>query len=702
MSADPRLPISAHDSQAPRGRFSVAMLFASAGGLVGFALGIIEGVLLFTTPRASGLLKPDTRYVVLFLAPLADAIPFATLGFLLGLPAVFLVRPRPALSRMLGSIGIGAAGAYLAWTLDWFRIGLGLIFPSRLEVRTPVVAFALFTAGAWAVLWFIREKLGVLRCSSRRHVALRIFQVTSAFATLCVAGIVLYAMNRPYPSSPPSTPVALRGRPNIVLIVMDTVRADHLSCYGYRRPTTPFIDSLAARGVMFQDAVAPTSWTLPALASIFTGLLPHQHGAGWAAAMSQQPWTLAKILRAMGYETSGFSANPFYGLGAWGLDHGFDEYMDDSYSVRHNLAVTFTGQTLYRFLYRSLLRYNQFNHRDAEDVNSDVLRWYQHRSNRPYFLFINYMDAHRPYLPPASYDHRFGRISKSLLARISASFPAGHPATLFSATENQQLIDAYDNSLAYLDTQMGRLVQTLLESPGGANTFVIITADHGEGFGDHGTYDHGYNLYSEVLHVPLIVQGPGVPAGRRIPDLVGTRRLFATVLDLAAGGKLPLSEASLQGYWQGTGAPQRQDVISELEVRTHSANRPAEISLRNQDWHLILDSRGSASLFNWQQDPEERLNQADVAGLLDLRASLNARLRAAVGQSVLPWLNLGYLKPLDLPGQAFIQQLAARKSPWPAAGRPIGSSQALFKHATSQKPNMPEQQERENLRSLPY
>jgi hypothetical protein len=143
-------------------------------------------------------------------------------------------------------------------------------------------------------------------------------------------------------------------------------------------------------------------------------------------------------------------------------------------------------------------------------------------------------------------------------------------------------------------------------------------------------------------------------------------------------------------------------VISELEVRTHSANHPAEISLRNQDWHLILDWRGSASLFNWQQDPEERLNQTDVAGLLPLRSSLNARLRAAVGQSVLPWLNLGYLKPLDLPDQTFIQQLAARKSPWPATGRPIGSSQALFKHAISQKPNMPEQQERENLRSLPY
>ncbi len=695
-------PTLKNGSLATPGRFSLALLFASAGGWVGLALGTIEGILLFTTPRASGLLKPDTHYVVLFLAPLADAIPFATLGFLLGLPAAFLVRPRPALSRTLGSIGLGAAGAYLAWMLDWFRIGIGVVFPSRLEIRTPVVAFALVTAAAWALLWLVRGKLGILHCKARRHIALRIFQATSASAALCVAGIVLYAMSRPYPSSPPSTPVAAQGRPNIILILMDTVRADHLSCYDYHRPTTPFIDSLAARGAMFEDAVAPTSWTLPALASIFTGLLPHQHGAGWAAAMSQQPWTLAKILRAMGYETAGFSANPFYGLGAWGLDHGFDEYIDDSYSVRHNLAVTFAGQTIYRFLYRSLVRYNQFNHRDAEDVNSDVLRWYQHRSNRPYFLFINYMDAHRPYLPPAPYNHRFGRISRSLLARISASLRAGHPATPFSAAENQQLMDAYDNSLAYLDQQIGRLVQTLLESPNGMNTFVIITSDHGEGFGEHGTYDHGYNLYREVLQVPLIVQGPGVPAGRRIPDLVGTRRLFATVLDLAAGGKLPLSEASLQVYWQLAGAPQRQDVISELEVRAHSANRPAEISLRNQDWHLILDSRGAASLFNWQQDLEERLNQANVAGLLNLRASLNARLRAAVGQSVLPWLNLGYLKPLNLPSQTFIQQLAARKSPWPGSGRPIGSSQALFNHAISQRPNAPKQPEEDDLRSLPY
>jgi arylsulfatase A-like enzyme len=687
--------------ESTRPRFYILLLFTSIGALTGFGVGGAEGILLFTVPRASGLLRPDIHYAVLFVAPLADVPPFAILGFLLGLPSALLAGKSLMANQSLAAIGFGLFVSYFAFLLDWFRIGIGLVFPSRIELRTFIAVFLVAAVVAWVALRLARPTRGFLCHSVHPHAAKVVFKLTGILAALCLAGILRYASRPPYPSSPPSLPGIGQGRPNIILIVMDTVRADHLSCYGYKRPTTPFIDSVAGRGVLFEDAIAPSSWTLPALASIFTGLEPHQHGASWARAVSQEPWTLAKILRAVGYETAGFSANPFYGLGAWGLSKGFNEYIDDSYSLRHSLAVTFAGQLIYRPIYRSMVRYNQFNHRNASDVNRDVLRWHARRSSRPYFLFINYMDAHRPYLPPAPYDHRFGVIPKRLLRRISGRLDEGRPKTRFSAVENQQLLTAYDNSLAYLDAQMGNLLNTLFDSPSGADTIVIVTADHGEGFGDHGTYDHGYNLYREVLQVPLIIEGPGIPAGKRIPELVGTRRLFATILDLAAGGKLPLGEASLERFWKAA-PPDEEAVISELEVRSHRLPRAAQISLSTEDWHYILDSGNSASLFNAPQDPAERLNLVKTPSLMPVRNALEEKLRAQIAHSTLPWLNLGYLKPLGQPGATFIEQLAARKFPWPESGRPIGTSQALFTHATSENPKLPTLQEDENLRSLPY
>ncbi|MGH9455253.1 MAG: sulfatase-like hydrolase/transferase, partial [Terriglobia bacterium] len=307
-----------------------------------------------------------------------------------------------------------------------------------------------------------------------------------------------------------------------------------------------------------------------------------------------------------------------------------------------------------------------------------------------------------PYLPPVPYDHRFGRVPGSLLARISGPLDRGRPAAPFSPSENQDLLDGYDNSLAYLDAQMGRLIRRLVKSPGGENTFIIITADHGEGFGEHGTYDHGFNLYREVLHVPLIVVGPGVPAGHRIPGLVATRQLFATVLNLASGEKLPLGAASLERFWQQGSKPENESVISELVVETPGANRPSMLSLRTPQWHFVRDTGGHTSLYNWQRDPAEHINQADVASLQSVRESLNQSLRSGLARSVLPWRNLRYFKPLDLSQQTFLQQIAARKTPWPDTGRPIGSSQTLFTHATTRKPNSPQRSEEDNLRSLPY
>ena len=177
-------------------------------------------------------------------------------------------------------------------------------------------------------------------------------------------------------------------------------------------------------------------------------------------------------------------------------------------------------------------RFNQFN---AHQLNEQIYHWFDHRSDRPFFLFVQYNDAHDPYEVPSPYNHLYGQISRETKFRLVA---AKLNRFDFSADQRKSLAAAYDNALTYTDSQMGELLQFLERSPQWSNTYVIITADHGEAFGEHHTYTHGWDLYREVVHVPLIVVGPGVPAGTTdyrhrqdaadIPDGFGMGRVKAS------------------------------------------------------------------------------------------------------------------------------------------------------------------------------
>lgn len=685
-------------------RWAMIPRLVAVGAGIGFFVGILEAALLYFIPRATGLIRPDVGPVIWFIAPLVDLLTGALLGLILGLACSF--RKAPVLAAVAAAIGLGLIGAFIAWLLDWFRIGVGVVFPRRLEFTTPLVCFLIIFAIALTLIAFLWRRVGRFFRTGRPLPLGRWSVAMLAVAIFLGCGIGFYALHRPYSYGPhPSEAAgAPPAHPNIVLIVLDTVRADHLSCYGHARPTTSHLDRLAAQGVRFENVIAPSSWTLPSIASIFTGLLPHQHGANWGVAMTAQPWTLAKILHSKGYETAGFNANPFYGLAGWRLDEGFGIYEDASYTLRHNLAVTQVGQSALRFLYDRLIRYNQFDHLTAADLNNEVMGWYRHRDrSQPYFLFINYMDAHRPYLPPAPYDHRFGKIPHYLLARVTETLKDGRPRHPYTEHEREELIDGYDNSLAYLDDQLGQLVHFLSAQPGGGNTIFIVTSDHGEGFGEHGTYDHGWNLYSEVLRVPLILWGPGIPAGTRVPDVVPNRRLFATVLDVALGLKGPISQASLRLYWTLGFKPQpwESETLSELVVYS-SGSDPASLSLTTPQWHFIQNSGGNAELFDRHNDPKEKTNLAAGPGMEDTVRDLKTALESRIAYSLLPWRSLASLSPLGKPGASFVQQISDQKLHAPAAGLPIGSAQAVFSH---QRPSLllkPNQQQQDILRSLPY
>jgi len=270
-----------------------------------------------------------------------------------------------------------------------------------------------------------------------------------------------------------------------LLVTIDTVRADHLGAYGYADAHTPAIDSLALRGVVFEQAYTPAPMTLPAHSTMMTGLLPPQHGArvNGVHKLDDEVTTLAERLSAEGYRTGGFVA-AFVLNRRFGLAQGFDQF-DDDLSNAYEQKVD-----------NGLARY-----RAGDQVVDSALEWLGEESEQPFFAWVHMYDAHFPW-----YAH--GQEAEST-----------EPGT-------------YDGEIAFVDSQVGRLVEWLEESGNQDNTIVIVVADHGEGLGDHHEIEHAYLLNEEVLHVPLIVVGPGVQAGHRVGALVTLEDLHPTLVEL--------------------------------------------------------------------------------------------------------------------------------------------------------------------------
>ena len=657
------------------------------------------------------LLMPHVAPSFWFFAPLLTSVAFGLLGLLAGFIATL---PK---SRFLGMVIIagfvGLAGAYLAMVLQFSQSG-SIWYPALKHFITRPIVFSMVFAWALAALWATRKPdspLGFLADAPQR---LWSGAVLGAMATLAVAVAVSHL-----PDHLTGSTVHARGRPqspNIVLIVWDTARADHFSSYGYFRNTTPNIDQFAKRGVLFENAISASSWTLPSTFSIFTGLLPHQHGAGTNRA--SEPRTLAEILRSGGYETAGFNANPYIGIIPSGVGRGFETYIDSTRSMGYSLAATRIGNEFIKPFSEEWFQRSRFNQFTAHQLNEEVYRWFDHRSDRPFFLFLNYNDSHDPYEVPSPYDHLYGHPSKNakhllLTAKLSR--------VSLSPGEREGVIAAYDNSLNYVDSQMGELLSFLERSPEWSNTYVIITSDHGEGFGEHHTYSHGWNLYRELIHVPLIVAGPGIPAGVRDTNTVRTRQIFATVLEWAGVKQAVVRLTSLTPLWAPGYSPTNPEepTLSELVVMWtepwgmgKSDNTPLYptphgfISITTREWQLIYrPGHGHNELYHWLTDPLEQQNLADLPENQALVKHLRASMLSIVERSYRPWRETSYLDGLS--GPDFSPDLEATKPNPSSLGGPLlslgaGAAQSLF----APNPGAPESNDKypddELLKSLPY
>jgi arylsulfatase A-like enzyme len=420
--------------------------------------------------------------------------------------------------------------------------------------------------------------------------------------------------------------------PSVLVIVADTLRADHLSAYGYARPTSPNIDRIAGQGVLFEQAFAASSWTAPSHASVLTGLYPSQHGVEWhhsAALVGARYPTLAEALRDRGYRTAAFSANIFWFTRARGFDRGFIRFEDYFRSIGDAADRPIYGRIVEKLVLRRLGFEDIPGRRRAADINRSLLRWIDRDPGRPFFAFLNYMDTHDPYLPPRPYRTRFSKLANPgglLNERVRREVPLG-------SEQQQGEIDAYDGAVAYVDDQIGMLVQGLRHRGLADRTLLVITADHGESLGERGLFLHANGLSPQELHVPLIFVQPGrLPSAARVARPVTNAALPASVMDLVGGDPSVFRARSLRPLWENPGGqPNWPDPIAEIAripwaLPKAPARRGWMKAMVTPRWYYVLHQESGAELYDRETDPGQRVNLAQQRDMSPLVGNLNAQL----------------------------------------------------------------------------
>ncbi|MCL4524484.1 MAG: sulfatase [Acidobacteria bacterium] len=414
------------------------------------------------------------------------------------------------------------------------------------------------------------------------------------------------------------------GAPNVLVIVMDTARADHLSLHGYARPTTPKLDRWAQRGTVFDNAWSTSSWTHPAHASLLTGRPAYEHGADRGTRLDARYPVLGEFFVSHGYRTAAFSANDIWISPEYGFGRGFQRFR--VYNIWSLAARTVYGRKIYSFLTERLHKYDLPVRRNAAVVNKDVLQWLDENSGRPFFALINYFDAHDPYWPTPEY-----------AAKFAGQDP---PGFVPGAERYKRAINNYDGLLAYLDDQIDALFSELARRGLAENTIVVLTSDHGESLGNHGEPQHGKNLYQEVMRVHLVVVGRGrVAAARRVDAPVSLSNIPATLAELLGWEKdSPFPGPSFASFLQPQAPaemPPDETVLGELKAIGGAVTMK---SLVNREWQYIWNAKGGREeLYRLQEDPKELTDLAQTpegrAAVLEFREKLRAIFPALPIQS---------------------------------------------------------------------
>jgi arylsulfatase A-like enzyme len=371
-------------------------------------------------------------------------------------------------------------------------------------------------------------------------------------------------------------------RPSVLLVTLDTTRPDHLGCYGYARPTSPKLDELCADAVVYSRAYSTSSWTLPAHASLFTGRFPVSHGARYdpegslvladgirgewakdfrASGLASQLPTLAEVFQKAGYATGAVVAGPWM-KSVFGLSRGFDDYEDR--------------------------RIARFRGRLGQEVTDTALAWLGDRADTPFFLFLNYYDPHAPYQPPPE-----------LLAQF---FDLDSLARGEETPSPEEVTARYDGEIRYMDAQLGRLLDALKAWGIYTRMWIVVTADHGELFGEHGLEGHGASLYEGEIRIPMIVKPPGpLGAGERSDEPIQLTDVAPLLLEGAGVPEPPGMSAPLPEADRGA-------LFAELHPLRRERREGGWHAILAEGYKLLLADGTPSGLFDVEADPDETRN----------------------------------------------------------------------------------------------
>ena len=400
----------------------------------------------------------------------------------------------------------------------------------------------------------------------------------------------------------------------MLLISIDTLRPDHLSCYGYPRKTSPNIDQLAAEGALFQNHIASSSWTLPSHAAIFTSLPDSLHGCTDSdKTLAPSATTLAERFQTAGYATAGFVAAPYLHP-AFGFSQGFERYVDcSSYAGRiANKSPSEFGMDKEVMLE---------SHRDVSNdrVYGAVKEWMDDRPDKPFFLFVHLFDVHFDFIPPPPYDRQFDPDYQGWVTGRDFFFD-DRIGPEMNGRDFQHLIALYDGEIAWTDSVVGRLREELARGQILDSTVIAVTSDHGTEFFEHGQKGHRKTLYDEVIKTPLVVRYPAkLRGGRRIVDQSRGIDVGPTLLDLA-GVPLPndVIGQTLVPSIENPGSPNVGRAVSELFSVGINAR-----TVRTLKWKLVDQvGREDHWYYDLQKDPIEQYPLVDFEAELGKKATL--------------------------------------------------------------------------------
>jgi arylsulfatase A-like enzyme len=419
------------------------------------------------------------------------------------------------------------------------------------------------------------------------------------------------------------------GEQSVVLITLDTVRADRVGAYapgsGSTASLTPAIDALARQGILFEQAISSSPWTLPALASVMTGESPRQHGAGWLlrsrdplarSALRSGP-TLARVMQAHGYFTQAFVTNPFVSV-QYGMEQGFDGYEHLTLE-----AETLKGMGKTPVVRAFTMAFPELGFSDrGEAVTARAVRWLRRHRDERFLLWLHYIDPHAPYVDSEDGPGTSFR-GDTLLNERRAGFSVKHVDIArirsgeihLSAAERQELIALYDREVRYVDEQVGRVIAELDRLDIAEETLVVVLSDHGEEFWEHGGVEHGHTLYDELVRVPFVLRGPGLAKGARVSGVVRLIDVAPTILDLL--GLPPLIGARGVSLLSRLRGEHEEPLVAVSESLLFAEEQTA---VRTDRSKYVRWADGREEFYDLLTDPSEQRSTAACGDLAPVHA----------------------------------------------------------------------------------